>query len=223
MEWTAQSGFFWGLTWLLRLGIVAALWWGWTIYPVDGWLWTAAYLGLALLLFGLQRVTRRQALGWIVDDNGERQKVERWVRGHAIFNPTTRSQRIIEEAHLRDERRKYLIWHGLPGWGLAALAVYIWPHLFRSHITFYSFMLCVLLGGGALGSWFLNLGNEILYLSGWQDMKGAQVLDEPPMRPGFRDVLLQKTHGDARLATEQEVRDAAEGATSRSPVHDQEF
>jgi hypothetical protein len=204
-KWTFRS-VFWGLVvWLLRIVLLFLAFAVWGSLQQSRWLLAAETAAILLLVFGLQRVARRLALGWITDDNGERQKVERWNRGHAIFTPTTRGQRIIEEAQLRDERRKKLLWMGAIGGGLGALAWYAWPHIRSSDLLAMLFGLACLFGSFAVIGWFANLLNELLYLSGWQDMRGAKVLDRAPSRPGLDEVAQQKTHGDGRIASEEEA------------------
>jgi hypothetical protein len=223
-EWTPRSVAWWAATWLLRLAVGGGAFLAWGAFERGGYWSAATYAGMAALGFGLQRAARRQALGWITDGNGERQKVEGWVRGHAVCTPTTRAARIAEEAQFRDERRKRLVWWGVPGWALSGLAIYLVASNARySDGIGFTLFLSVSLGGVAALAWLGVLGKEVLYLLGWQDMKGAKVLDGEPRRPGLEEVLLQKTHGDARLATEQEVQAAAGGVANRSPVHDQEF
>jgi hypothetical protein len=204
-EWTFRSVFWWTMTWLLRLGLLFLAFAVWGSLQQSRWLLAAETAGILLVVFGLQRVARRQALGWIIDDNGERQKVSRWNRGHAIFTPTTRDQRLIEEAQLRDERRKKLLWMGAVSGGLSALAWYAWPHIRTSDVLAMLFGLACLFGSFAVIGWFANFLNELLYLSGWQDMQGAKVLDRAPSRPGLDEVAQQKTHGAGRIANEAEA------------------
>ena len=204
-KWTPRSVAWWGATWLLRLAVLGGAFLAWGAFELHDYWSAATYAGMAALGFGLQRVTRRQALGWITDDNGERQKVTSWSRGHAIFTPTTRSRRIVEEAQLRDERRRKLLWMGVLGGGLAAFAWYAWPHIRSSDILAMLFALACLFGSFAVIGWLANFLNELLYLTGWQDMAGAQVLDLPASRPGLDDVMQQKVHGEGRVATEEEA------------------
>jgi hypothetical protein len=204
-KWTFQAFFWWSAVWLLRLSLIIAGIGCWAFLQQSEWLWSGGSAAAAFFLFSLQRVARRQALGWIIDDNGERQKVTSWSRGHAIFTPTTRSHRIVQEAQLRDERRKSLLWSGVLGWGLAGFAWYAWPQIRSSDLMAMLFGLACLFGGTALLGWFMHLLTELLYQSGWQDMAGAKVLDHPPSRPGLEEVEQQKTHGDARVASEAEA------------------
>ncbi|MEJ0044259.1 MAG: hypothetical protein WDM81_19480 [Rhizomicrobium sp.] len=46
---------------------------------------------------------------------------------------------------------------------------------------------------------------ELLYQSGFQRMRGAKVLDPMPQQPGLEAVRTQMAHGEARLATPDEV------------------
>lgn len=67
------------------------------------------------------------------------------------------------------------------------------------------------------------LRNEYGYWYGLQSIKGAMVLDPPPRQTAKDEVASQKAHGDARLADEQEARQAAAGGGQRSSAHDQIF
>jgi hypothetical protein len=207
MAGTGQSRPWWVLTWLLRVGILAAIYGAWQVRwgLTHDWKWPAACLTVAVILFGAQWVARRQALGWIVDSNGERQKVESWNRGSAVFRPTTRGQRIVEEAAERDTGRRQLFWYGAPGWAMAAFTYYLYPGAANSDPASGGYLLPGLIAFGFLVPWFCFLFLELLYLSGWQDMKGAQVLDSEPPRPGLDDVYQQKAHGRGRVATEEEA------------------
>jgi len=204
-KWTARSVFWWLLVWLSRAGLLFLAFAVWGSLQQSRWLLAAEIIAILAVVFGLQRVARRQALGWIIDGNGERQKVTRWNRGHAIFTPTTRDQRIIEEAQLRDERRKKLLWMGVVGGGLSAFAWYAWPHIRTSDVLAMFFGLACLFGSFAVIGWFANFLNELLYLLGWQDMRGAKVLDRAPSRPGLDEVAQQMTHGAGRVANEAEA------------------
>jgi hypothetical protein len=205
MQWTAQSSSWWFRTWCARLAMLALLGCAWGVYPAGGWRWTAGYLAAALVLFGLQRVTRQVALGWVIDPNGERQKVDAWVKGLPIYTPTTRAQRIADEAFVRDARRRNLLWLGLSGWGAAAAAFYLYPRYAQSAWFMIGLFVCGLAAIVLVPLWLTELMDELLYLSGWQYMKGAQVLDGEPQRPGLEDVKQQKAHGDGRVATEDEA------------------
>jgi hypothetical protein len=166
--------------------------------------WTRAAVDIAvgLLLFGASRMIIRWRRGWIIDDNGERQKVERWNRGHAIFKPTTRTKRIIEEARTKAQRRKDLVWYGLAVAGFYGGAAYIWvTHQRGVGLGGLLFWPLIVFGLAPLGVWLAGMADEILYLSGWQDMTGAKVLDAEPIRPGLADVMNQKVHGEGRVAT----------------------
>lgn len=195
----------WGATWLLRLAVLGGAFLAWGAFELHDYWSAATYAGMAALAFGLQRVTRRQALGWIVDGNGERQKVTHWSRGYPIHVPTSRGQRVVEEAEAKSSRRRRLLWLGLSGWGLVLWANYLWPLTGKSDAIHVLFGMTAFFGGMLLLPWFLELGMELLYLSGWQDMKGAKVLDLPAPRPGLDEVMQQKTHGDGRVATEEEA------------------
>jgi len=193
------------VTWLLRLAILGGAFLAWGAFEADNYRRAVAYAGMAALAFGLQRAARRQALGWIIDEGGERQKVTHWSRGYPIFVPTSRGQRLVEEAETKSTRRKRLLWFGLPGWGLTLWAYYLWPVTGKSDPIHVLFGMNAFFGGIFLAPWFLELGLELLYLSGWQDMKGAKVLDPPSPRPGLDNVMQQKVHGEGRVASEEEA------------------
>jgi hypothetical protein len=193
-------------TWLLRLSLLAPAYACWVFLGQSNWLFALGCAAAVFIIFQLQQAAHRQALGWIVDDSGERQKVKRWNRGHAIFTPTTRSTRIVEEAGVRDGRRKILFWNGLIGGGMAAGATYLW--MTNPKFSDFSLMLfgaLAMVGGCLLLQWLGHFGKELLYQIGWQDMKGAKVLDRQPTRPGLEDVLNQKVHGEGRVATLSEA------------------
>ncbi len=81
----------------------------------------------------------------------------------------------------------------------------------------------IMLDIGIVGA-FLVTAWEIAYREGWQSILGAMVLDKAVERPGKKAVEEQKAHGDARLATEEEAREAATGqAIRRSNVNRMEF
>jgi hypothetical protein len=225
MQEMGQSNSWWVATWLVRAGVVAALYGAWEQrWGVTGdWKWSAFFLAVALALFGLQSVARRQALGWIIDERGERQKVDSWNGDIPVFTPTTYSQRIVDEAWYRDDRRKNILRWGAGGWSAAGLAYYFWSLHGQPDIAYLGLVIAGMTALFCLGQWYEPFFLELLYLAGWQDMKGAKVLDGRPRQPGLEDVYQQKAHGDARLATEQEARDAAGDATQRPRLHDREF
>jgi hypothetical protein len=179
---------------LLELAFVA-----WRFWSLAGWRELLTWLGLLAGALLLHHVAHRLALGWWVDRNGERQKVNHRNRGHVVFVPTTRTQRITEEVLARSKRRKHIFWLALIGgplgyftygqaatveWGLAI------------PLGFFASFALIPLACEAL--------TELLYLSGYQDMHGAKVLDPVPVKPGLREVAAQMAHGDARIAGEQE-------------------
>jgi hypothetical protein len=225
MERSSNPVVWWSVVWLLRLAIPGSLFIAWELYQSDEWLWLAGCVLALALTVQLQATAKQIALGWVIDETGERQMVSRWNDGYAIFTPTSRDARIIEAAEIRD-RRRTILGIFLLGWmASAALTYYAWTQSYDFHDQFW---INVFWTGATAGVLFaigtaVQVTKETLYLWGWQYMKGARVIDAAPMRPGLDDVLLQKSHGDARLATEQEVQAAASGAPSRSPVHDQEF
>jgi hypothetical protein len=67
------------------------------------------------------------------------------------------------------------------------------------------------------------LWDEIVYALGFQFVSGAKVCDPEPHSPGSEEVANQKVHGGARLASENETREAALHGGARSPVHKQKF
>lgn len=77
--------------------------------------------------------------------------------------------------------------------------------------------------GPSTAWWLRSNFDAIAYRLGAQFIPGAKVLDLPVPRPDGSEVADQKAHGEARLATETEVRAAASGTGKRSSVHDQEF
>jgi hypothetical protein len=204
-NWTPQDAAWWATTWVLRLAVLLCAFLAWGAFERGGYWSAATYAGMAALALWLQRATRRQALGWFTDDNGERHKITHWNRGHPIYVPTSRGQRLVEEAETKSHRRKLLLWLGLFGWGFAIWANYLWPRYGPSAGINGLFYVTVYFGGLLLFLWFLELGMELLYLSGWQDMKGAKVLDPPSPRPGLDNVMQQKVHGEGRVATEEEA------------------
>jgi len=204
-QWSARAVFWWAVTWLFRIGLVAAAVGCWVFLQRHNWTFTAAMAVAVVTFFQLQRSVRRLALGWIIDDNGERQKVESWSRGHAIFTPTTRTQRIVEEARFRDERRKELLWQGAGVLGLGVIALYAWPRIHSSDLLFMTLVLSCLFGGVLLLIWITTIWSELLYLGGWQDMRGAKVLDNARPQPGLEDVARQKVHGEGRVASQAEA------------------
>ena len=189
--------------WTLRLAILAEALFVWVVrnrlLPIG---FAAAASCLALLVF-LHHIARRHALGWTIDQDGERQKVDHWVRGQAIYSPTTWWQRIIEEGQLRDGRRAVLGWSLLAAVPIGAGAWWIW----REHPghPFAAGALAVVAGLIAVFLVVPNLFIELVYLAGYQDMPGHQVRDAQVHQPDKYDVAQEMAHGDASLAGEHEA------------------
>jgi hypothetical protein len=162
-------------------------------------------IGVAALGFRTWRRGKRPR--FITDERGERQRVDQWNRGQPVYDPKTWQQRIQEEAILRRKRRRALlasvpmaVLFIVPGlWVLATFGI------FGAYVG-----LGLLLGGAVVLLKFVlpPLFMELLYLSGYQGMDGAKVLDRPPVtQPGREIVETQKAHGDARFAGEAEALD----------------
>jgi len=158
--------------------------------------WTAMFVGGLIA----HQIAHRQALGWWIDDRGERQKVLAFSRGYVIHGQrTTYLQRIAEEQATRTARRWRIFWFGLvslpPGY-------FAWQQMCAA-----DWALAVpvgLLSLYALVPLAWNLEAELLYLAGWQDMEGAKVLDPPPGRPGLDAVYAQQVFGAVPLPGEAE-------------------
>lgn len=212
------------IKWLARLGVLGAV-----LLAVLS-VYEHAYITAAVLaiigwnLLGFQETAQAYALGWLIDENGERQKIQSLVNGRAVFTPTTQGERIAQEAVYRDNRRRSLMQNGLQGWGLLIAGLALWQWHYLSDIAL--FMCELPLGLFALMGlfeFFGSLRDELLYQMGNQNMVGAKVLDSPPVRPGREEVLRQKAHGDARTASEAEVRAAGAGVPHKSSLHEREF
>jgi hypothetical protein len=182
--------------------------------------WSAAFLLVAAIVaFRLYRLARRQAFGWLIDEHGERQKVDYWSRGEpVVLHPTTRSQRIADEAHQKTGRWLVIVGCTLTGYPMLAAAIYGYGHPGDGWWVLPAFA-CIIPVLASIGMTF----EEIKYQLGFQDMRGAKVLDGPGRHPGADRARDQKAHGDARPATEAEVLAAGAGAGKRSSVHDQQF
>lgn len=188
--------------WLARVGAVltaaiAIRFWRFAS-PVE----LAWMAGIVVALLVAQHIAHRLDLGWEIDPvTGERQKVEFILRGEKFAKTTTRARRMVEEVVLRRERRLQLLWSTPVGWGLAYAAWWLYAPAGWGWAA----------GIGACAAFFLLLVwlpatvIELLYLVGWQDMKGHRVTSPPPVRPGIADVAEQKAHGDARFATQAEA------------------
>jgi type IV secretion system protein VirD4 len=160
----------------------------------------------SLLLAGglvLHQAAYRYRLGWMVDGRGERQKVTAMVGSQAIYTPTSWSERIVEQAEISSKRRRTLLWTTPV---LALVAALIW-YLHERKLWLPE----ILVAAAALTvplRWLVAAWQEVLFLAGYQDMKGARVLDPEPKRPGIIDVEGQKVHGHVELATEAEANRA---------------
>lgn len=148
-----------------------------------------------------QHFASRQAKGWIVDDHGERQKVEHWNGNTAIYVPTNRNARIIEEGVESSRRRKELFWFGLTGIPLGYFAYTDWANSDGGWI----YPIVGVIAAFLLVRFGWALFREIFYLTGFQDMQGARVMDVTVSKPGLREVAEQKVHGDARAASGAEA------------------
>jgi hypothetical protein len=161
-------------------------------------------VGLALWFatqFLVHWIAQRNVLGWIIDERGERQRVEFWNRGVAVYSPTTRDERLVNEAVAKTERRRTL----------ALSLLFAAPLGCWAYLNLHSKDAVWAIGAGLLaGAVFLVQGapalvREALYQLEFQDMAGAKVLDAKPERTSLRDVAAQKAHGDAKVATEDEA------------------
>jgi hypothetical protein len=188
------------MLWTIRADLVILAGMAWAYWQAATWVEGLVLAGCVVAGLILHHVAHRHALGWIIDSHGERQKVEHLNRGNAIFTPTTRSQRLVEEAASKDMRRKVLVVTLVLGGGLSYLAVYLY------NPAHWEYAVIPAVFGGLLLLWALpNLLGELLYQLGYQDMKGAKVLDPEPTRPGIEDVAQQMAHGDATVADQNEA------------------
>jgi hypothetical protein len=188
--------------WGTRAAIVALGLLAWRYHAAESFAgWFVVGGSIAALLF-VHQLLRRQVLGWFTDAHGERQKAEGVNRDSVVYTPTTRSKRIVEEVSERSDRRKTLLWSTPVVGGLVYFAIrarqdgsteFFWASVFFAAL--FSIV------------WLPALAREVLYLVGYQDLKGAKVLDPAPRRPGIGDVERQKVHGNASLASEDEAAD----------------
>jgi hypothetical protein len=171
----------------------------------SGQYWSAAVSAASgVLALGLQHVARRQALGWITDEHGERQKVGLYSRGQSVFTPTTRDRRLVEEAFAKKERRQVLVRMGAVAWPLSFLAwrgFALYPDDVWTVVGIFSALFAIV----PMAAWLKALALEIAYQAGYQDMKGAKVLDPIVARSGLQEVQQQKAHGAGRIATQDEA------------------
>ena len=209
MHWNWGVPDYWRmLLWADRAALVWLAWWGWTQGAplLEHWRW-AEYGAVVIAAIAFHHIARQHALGWFTDANGERQKVMHWNRGFPIYRATTRSQRLVEEAEMKQDRRTRLLWSTVTGWPLLYCARLLGQH---GHHTL-SVVANVVGGFIVLVVWLPFLFTELLYQLGYQDMQGAKVLDPAPYRPGPEAVAQQKAHGDADIASEAEARDLLRG------------
>ena len=197
----ALGGSFWrAVLWADRVAILGETYFCWQLRMLlnhEQWIGIAISL-VCLALF--HYVAHRHALGWIVDSHGERQKVTHWVRGEPIYTPTSRKQRLKEEAEERNIRRWKILGSGVVGLPLAWWALHLHPPS--------SWLLAVALGaisGPFLVLLLIELGGELLYLAGYQEMKGHKVLDGDSSKPGLANVTTQMAHGAATVASPEDA------------------
>lgn len=142
---------------------------------------------------------------YIIDENGERQRVIKWSHGIPVYNPKTWKQRVHEEVLLRTERRKALLGVALVLGPLVGFGLY----LQQNGNDFWGTALLVLAGATlipTLPQWLPPLIEELRYQFGDESMDGAPVTDKAPKPPPGREVVeTQKAHGDAQLASEAEA------------------
>lgn len=142
---------------------------------------------------------------YFIDENGERQRIKGRNRGHFIYDPTTRPQRIVREYQVNKTRRRGLLVYSamlLPilygtGWSLG-----LDDATARWGLTIF---LCLIGFGPAIGVLSCTF-QEFIYQTGYQGMDGAKVLDPVAGQPaGLDEVLRQKAYGDPRIPTENEA------------------
>src|SRR5579862_8843420 len=134
---------------------------------------------------------------YIVDEQGERQRVIKWSHGIPVYNPKTWRQRVHEEVLLRSERRKVLLVFAVVIGPLVGLAAYLGQESdgLRNAVLVLTGALLV----PTLGQWLPPLIEELRYQFGDASMDGAKVTDKAPkLQPGREVVETQKAHGDAR-------------------------
>lgn len=189
--------------WAARAAILAEavfLWFAHDQLSVVEWAVAAGVLALLVLA---HYVAHRHALGWIIDEDGERQKVDHLVRGRPIFTPTTWKQRLVDEGVLRSERRAALGWSLLFAVPIASAAYWLWSEQPKYKLGAEG--LAVVAGLILAIRVLPNLLPELLYLAGYQDMRGHKVLDPEVRQPDKYDVAREMAHGDASLAGELEA------------------
>ena len=193
--------------WALVAALALLAWLIWALHGhLTGRRWAevgaAAVAGLVF-----HQIARRHAIGWVIDVNGERQKVLHWNRGYPVFVPTSRGQRIVEEAEMNHQRRRALLWSTL----IAGSGYFGFYYLYDHHHVQWAGVSALVAMFVTVVAWLPMAVYELLYQIGFQDMKGAKVLDPEPYRPGPDEVARQKVHGDADVATQAEARDLLGG------------
>jgi len=211
--WTSNPAKWRWACWLFRCLIVAGAFAAWELAAQSRYVPAAVWAFVALAAIPLQWSAKRHALGWVIDETGERQKVEAIRGGKALYTPTSRQMREIEEVSVSVWRRTHLARFGALALVLAGIAYAAYDNL--EALNRGSLLGAIGIGFGGLAAFFgavilllvlILVAEELLYQCGFQDMKGAKVLDAPPHRPGLREVAAQKAHGDARLAGEHEAQ-----------------
>jgi DMSO reductase anchor subunit len=196
----------WAAVWTLRLFFAVMLAAGGLALLSQNYRLAASAGGCLLMIAVLHHFARRLALGWIVDINGERQKILHIKNGNAFYKPTSRAQRLVEELDMARIRRRDFLVYGpvtaLCGW----LCWQAWTH-WSSNLWPPLGIPAVVIGPFAGLLFAITLITEIAYQLGYQDMKGAKVLDPVPTAPGLQDVIQQKVHGDAQVAGPEEALD----------------
>lgn len=169
------------------------------------WIAFGAFLVGAILAW-LALLRYRSRFGWFYDERGERQLINAVERGQLFFYPTTWTQRVLEEAATRKARRQGLCVLGAY-LGIEALSIAsLWGHTRDpSALAVMALVLGLVMAPVLLPTLFVLVVQEIAYSLNYQFMKGAKVLDAEPRPPGLEEVMRQKAHGDARLATQDEA------------------
>ncbi|MBI3677358.1 MAG: hypothetical protein HY243_12165 [Proteobacteria bacterium] len=139
---------------------------------------------------------------FIVDERGERQRVDHWNRGEPVYNPKTWQQRVFEEATFKKQRRRKLLEAVITVAIILGIAVWAGPLLGGMIVLAAMFVVPIPLAFFVIPP----LWTEIRYQLGDQGIEGAKVLDKKPgPQPGREVVETQKAHGDAQLASEAEA------------------
>jgi hypothetical protein len=144
---------------------------------------------------------------WIIDSDDQLQKVDATVRGARFGVSRSREERAIEEAYELKRRRSFL-WWAVP----AAFATGMWEYgiIFGNDRSAFNGPAPIVVGVVALifiGGSIYYLGVEYLYLAGYQNMKGAKVLDRKPRRVALQNIAEEQVHGAARVVGRDEARD----------------